>query len=212
MEEQISVMLLDRLITLQENLKVFLVLYKNADKNIRVTYRAKTIKIKALYDILLPVIELQIIPDWIKHANCHPDEIPAIVKKINKADYPQILRIKPRQLKKHKKDFAKYLWRCYGVEMTWEKGQPKFNIGKKYRFSSRGGWYIIEKRELEQNPTQGETFFQEKLDRYEKLKGLILSRDLRDNVRHLQDVEKAKKYAEEIEAIMKEDKGGPLML
>ncbi|MFK7798944.1 MAG: C2 family cysteine protease, partial [Aureispira sp.] len=208
MEKELSPMFLSKLVALQEHLKNFLLLYQNTNKAIKMNFRAKTLKIKALYEKLLPIIQAQVIPDWIKNANCHPDEIPTIVKQLNRADDGEILRIKTGVLKKHKKDFATYLWRCYGVELTWKQGRPQFNIGRKYIFIHIGREYILTEKKTPQDAALGEARFRDRLARYNYLKGLILSDKLRDNVRHLQDVEKAKKYLEELELIMKEDKGG----
>jgi hypothetical protein len=209
MKSNLDPLLLDKLLQLEEILKKFLFLYNNATGDTKIVHKERALKIELLYKKLQSITKVTTVPDWILNSNCEEKDVPDIVKTLNyKATSPQILRVKIGDLRQHKKAFAFYLWNCHGVQLMWKKGLPQFNVGKKYDYAYRNGEYILSEKNPPANAPLGEERFVERLRKYNRLKRLMLSDTLRDNVRHLQDVEKAKKYLDELEPIMKDDKGG----
>lgn len=193
---------------LRSQIKMFFVIIKSADKETKIKHHDYLVKLKTLHKELGKALNLYTIPDWIKNANCKPNEIPKSVKNFNNARPHEILRVKVEKIFTHKKDFETFLRNGYGIDLTWDKATPHFNVGSKYNLEHINGEYRIYKRLSKEKAPLGEDRFVQILKEYNGLKRLILDDKLKDNVRHLQDVEKAKKYLEKLEEIMKEDKGG----
>ncbi|BDS12599.1 C2 family cysteine protease [Aureispira anguillae] len=198
---------IEALKALKKLLASFVIQYKTIDvPKEKKQYLVQAQKYAAILKSINPILK----KEQLRTSNCLPEDIPASVRKHDKAEGIQILNSNISIIQKYKEDYEQYLLNCFGIQLNWKDGLPSPNVGTKYDFNygGNGKRLVIYTKEIERAPNIGQAQLSSKLRQYRALESRIRTTLVEENANSSLTEEIDLERLNQLEEFLKEHSGG----